>query len=162
MTAQLDRTAALDLLKQGHELITDALKQVPEEAFDFKPGPNKWSVREVVIHLADSEANGYVRLRKLIAENGSSVTNYDQDGWAQELHYAQMDVNEALALFKMLRAANAKLISQTPDIVWSTHAINHPEHGSYTLEDWLRTYSNHIPGHVGQIQRNMAAWQESK
>jgi hypothetical protein len=161
MTAQLDRKEAMNLLAQGTDLIKAALSKVPAEAMDFKPAPHKWSVHEVIVHLADSEANAYVRLRKIIAENGSSITVYDQDIWAQELQYASSDLDAALNLFSALRQASVDLLRRTPEIVWATHAVNHPEKGSYTLDDWLRTYSNHIPGHVKQIERNIEAWRAS-
>ena len=162
MTTEATRAEALELLRQGHDLVKAALETVPPEAIDFKPGPARWTVREVVVHLADSEASSFMRLRKLIAENGSSVLSYDQDAWAQELHYTEMDMDEALALFKLLRHANWKLVSETSEIVWATHSVNHPDTGSYTLDDWLRIYSQHVPGHIKQIENNVSAWRESQ
>lgn len=160
MVSQATRKEAIELLAQGYDLVRAALGAVPQEAISFKPGPEKWSVHEVIVHLADSEANGFVRLRKIIAENGSAITVYDQDLWAQELHYVSTDMNSALELFKALREANTKLLKSTSEIVWATHAVNHPERGSFTLDDWLRTYSNHVPNHVKQIERNMEAWKK--
>jgi hypothetical protein len=160
VTTQTNRVQDLALLGQGYQLIEDALSKVPSGALDFKPAPEKWSVREVIVHLADSEANAFVRLRKIIAENGSTITVYDQDQWAQELHYAKLNLEDALELFRLLRQANVQALNAAPEIVWATHAVNHPEKGSYTLDDWLKTYSAHIPNHVRQIERNVEAWQK--
>jgi len=161
MVTETNRKEAITLLEQGYELVKIALAGVPAEVIDFRPGPGRWTVHEIICHLADSEANAYVRLRKIVAENGSSIAIYDQDTWAQELHYAEMDHLAALELFRLLRAANHAIITSTSDIVWATHAVNHPEKGSFTLDDWLRTYSQHIPGHIRQIERNMEAWRKA-
>lgn len=158
MTTEISRTQDLALLERGYDLIREALGKVPAEAVDFKPAPEKWSVHEVIVHLADSEANGFTRLRKIIAENGSSIAVYDQDLWAQELHYTEQSMEDALELFRMLRQSNVKVIRAAPEIVWATHAVNHPEKGSYTLDDWLKTYAQHVPRHIKQIERNVEGW----
>ena len=64
-----------------------ALAKVPQEAMKFKPAPTEWSVHEIIIHIADSESNAALRARKLIVEPGGTLMGYDQDAWANTLHY---------------------------------------------------------------------------
>ncbi|MDR3665677.1 MAG: hypothetical protein P4L35_02425, partial [Ignavibacteriaceae bacterium] len=64
---------------QGIDDFINVLPEFPKKMWDFKPAPNRWSIKEIILHMADSEANAYVRCRKIIAENGSNVLAYDQD-----------------------------------------------------------------------------------
>lgn len=157
-----NRADLMNLYASGYRLLKDTLKSLPEECLHFKPKPEAWSIHEIVIHLADSEANAYVRCRKLIAENGSAVAGYDQDTWAVELDYSNQKIKRAVKLFKYLRKSTTEILAQVPEDVWNTHAIVHPEHGSMTLDDWLRTYARHVPLHIGQMNRNLEAWQASQ
>ena len=137
--------------------LVDALTQFPKEMWRFKPSPERWSIHEIVVHLADSEANSYVRCRRLIAEPGQSVMAYDENRWAEYLRYHDQSTQEALELFKWLRLESYRLIRPLPEPVWS-NSVFHPEHGNYTLDDWLVIYERHVREHVRQMQANYQAW----
>lgn len=158
----MNRSEMLQLYADGYKMLKQALSEFPSESLHYKPSPEEWSIHEIVIHIADSEANSYIRCRKLIAENGSAVSTYNQDTWALELDYAGQKTKNALKLFKYLRKATTSLLNEVPELTWNTHAIVHPEYGSITLDDWLRTYSNHIPLHIRQMKRTFKAWEASQ
>lgn len=155
-----DRNQLLDQFSRGPELLKESLGRFPKEMWTWKPAPERWSIHQIIVHLADSEANAYTRCRKLIAENGTEITTYNQDVWAEELMYHDQGTDEAIALLTALRRSTTALLKLVPEHVWATHAIVHPEHGSYTLNDWLRIYASHVPNHIRQMEGVYEAWKE--
>jgi hypothetical protein len=113
----------------------------------------------MLAHIADSEANSYIRCRKLIAEPGAAITAYDENGWATKLAYHEQSTDDALELFKWLRLKSYNLIRVLPESVWS-HTIEHPENGTMTFDDWLGVYERHIPEHLAQMQENYQEWKQ--
>lgn len=134
-----------------------ALKSVPPEAVDFRPAHGKWTIHEIVVHLADSEAVGYTRCRRIVAEPGSDVFAYDQDAWTDRLFYSNIRMEDALVLFNLLRKLSADLLQQVDEATFSQFVI-HPERGELTLAAWVDTYTRHVDVHLAQIQRNLEAW----
>ena len=132
-----------------------AVNQLPKEMWNFKPAPNKWSVHEIIIHMADSEANGFSRARKIICEPGSIIMAYDQDMWAEKTNYSSQSTDDALELFKNLRKMTYNVIKDLPESTWSNFII-HPENGKMTLYDWLTVYENHVNVHINQMKRNLS------
>lgn len=157
----MNRTEHLENFRQGFEKLKTALQQYPRQIFDYKPSPEKWSIREIIIHLADSEVNGYSRCRKIISEPGSDLMLWDQPSWADKLKYREQDMDNALDLFNYLRTQTYDLLKNLPGEIWANHAV-HPERGKITLDDWLKIYSEHVDVHINQMNRNFNQWQKSK
>jgi hypothetical protein len=134
------------------------LEPLGEAFLHYKPRPEAWSVHEIVVHLADSEANSYVRLRRLAAEPGSMVLGYAQDVWPVATRYREQSRATALETFRWLRQSSAELLALLPDAV-AEHACVHSESGAYPFAQWLQIYADHVPGHIGQMRRNLAAWE---
>ncbi len=156
-----ERHHKLAIYRKAYDQLVDALEKFPEDMWDFKPGPERWSIHEIILHITDSEANSYVRCRRAIAEPGAAVMAYDEDQWARGLGYADQDPRAALALFKHLRGMTYDLVKRLPDAAWS-NTIDHPENGVMTLDDWLGVYANHVPEHIAQIQATHDAWQADR
>jgi len=146
---------------QAYEWLSAALKQFPREMWQYKPGPERWSIHEIMVHLADSEANSYIRCRRFIAEPGAAVMAYDENRWADLLNYHGQDPEEALELFGLLRRMSHRLIKELPDAAWS-NTVDHPENGIMTMDDWLGVYTSHVPDHIQQMQATHAAWTDEK
>ena len=152
----------IELYGRGFSLLKAALAEVPQEAMKFKPAPTEWSVYEIIIHIADSESNAALRARKLIVEPGGTLMGYDQDAWANTLHYHEADLGDALETTRLVRKTTYELLKRQPDQVFK-NAVKHPEYDEpYTFEKWINIYSAHIPGHIEQIQNNMKLWREQK
>ncbi len=156
-----ERQAKLSLYGMAYDHLASALKNYPEDMWDFKTGPERWSIREIIVHITDSEANSYIRCRRAIAEPGAAVMAYDEDQWARGLGYADQDPQAALALFRHLRGMTYNLVKGLPDAAWA-NTIDHPENGIMTLDDWLGVYANHVPEHIYQIQATHDAWLAAK
>ncbi len=155
-----DRQAKIEQYGQGYDLLIAALKDVPKEAWEFKPSPKDWSVKEVVVHMADSESMAALRVRKLIVEPGTTLMGYNESGWADALHYQQQDADDALQIIKYARQSTYRLLQTLPDEVFQ-HAVVHPEYDEpYTFDKWLTIYSKHIPDHIQQINKTYQAWKK--
>jgi uncharacterized damage-inducible protein DinB len=152
-----ERERKIESYGSAYAQLVEALKQIPKAAWEFKPAPDRWSVHQIIVHIADSEANGYVRCRRFVAEPGKSVMAYDQELWAEALRYQEQSVEDALELFKWLRQANYRLVSSLPEPVWS-NTVEHPERGTMTLDNWLDIYERHIPGHINQMKKVFEEW----
>lgn len=150
----------LDLIRryeQGPERLKAALAKVPPEAMKWRPAEGKWSVHEIVCHLADSESNAALRIRYLTGEEQPLIVGYDQERWARVFDYHSAPLEPALAVVDAVRANTAALLKRLPEEAWSA-AGEHTESGRYTAEDWLRIYAEHMEKHSHQIERNVSAW----
>lgn len=152
-----ERRQRIDQYERGPLRIHDALNLVPDEAVKWRPAPGKWSAHEVVCHCADSEMNGAIRLRYVLAENDPLLMAYDQDAWARIFDYHARPLEPALAVVGAVRAYTTALLRSLPAEAWA-RAGRHSESGPYTVESWLRIYSDHLEGHARQIERNLDAW----
>ena len=125
----------------------------------WRPGPAKWSVHEVVVHCADSETNAHMRIRYLLTEAEPLILGYDQDAWAVTLDYHALPIEPALATIRAVRANTLPLLERLTELQWRKVG-RHTEHPSYGVEQWMQSYGEHLEVHARQIERNMAAWQK--
>jgi hypothetical protein len=146
--------------ERGALRIRDALAVVPDAAVRWRPAPGRWSVHEVVCHCADSEMNGAARIRYLVAQKDPAILGYDQDEWARVFDYHTLPLEPALRTIEAVRASTTVLLRALPEEAWRKEG-RHSESGRYSAQDWLRIYSDHLEKHARQIERNLAAWQES-
>lgn len=141
----------------GVNLLEQQLAAVSHELRNFKPGPSKWSIHEIVIHLADSEVQGFLRIRTAIAESGTTAVNCDENKWADELDYEEQSYTDALTTIALIRKTNLQLLQNVPLEKWNRYVI-HSICGKLSLFDLVKTYNKHIPLHLEQIKRNEAQW----
>ncbi len=156
MTSE-ERNKKIESYGSAHQTLVEGLKRFPREMWLFRPAPDRWTIHEIVIHIADSEANSYIRCRRLIAEPGSAVLAYDEVKWARDLHYHDQNIDDALELFRWLRHKSYTLIKDLPETVWS-NTVNHTQDGPILMDGWLNTYDRHIPDHLEQMQANFEDW----
>ena len=149
---QEERQALIARYKDGYDEVVRTLEGIDEESSAAHPIPGKWSAREIVQHLADSEMNSAIRLRKLLTEDDPQIQGYDQEHYAARLRYNERDIAPALDALRGARATTAQLLDRMTDADWS-RAGTHTESGRYTAEDWLRIYADHAHNHAAQIRR---------
>jgi DinB superfamily len=137
--------------KAGYDEVIDSLKNFPPEAMTAHPIPGKWSAREIVHHLADSETASAIRLRRLLSEDHPVIQGYDQDEYARRLEYNERDTGPAFEAFRSARATTAQILERLKDDDWKIEGT-HTESGRYTVEDWLRIYAAHGHNHAQQIR----------
>jgi hypothetical protein len=114
--------------------------------------PGKWSIRQVVQHLADSELVGGFRFRMVLAHDAPAVPGYDQDLWAERLRYEDSDLATALEDFATLRRANLRLLQRATaeDL---RRVLRHAERGDEPLAHMINLYAGHDLVHLRQIAR---------
>jgi hypothetical protein len=152
-----ERERLIARYESGPARLRQALDQVPEAARRWRPAPGEWSAHEVVCHCADSESNASLRIRYLVAEREPLIVGYDQEAWAVALDYHGHPLAAALAVVEATRAHTSALLRRLPPEAWE-RAGRHTEVGHYSAGDWLRLYAEHLEGHAGQIENNLAAW----
>lgn len=153
------RSERLIRYAQGPALLQTALAKYPAACLEYRPAPDKWSIQDIVMHLAESEVHGYIRGRTIVAEPGGGILAYDQDRWAQSLDLGAQPLAEAVDLFRLLRELMARQLRSLPEEAWSRHA-QHPERGPVTLDFWLEIYVGHLDTHLAQMERTYKAYLE--
>ena len=118
--------------------------------------PGKWSIAHVLQHLADSDLVWGWRVRLILAQDRPPLTGYDQDLWADHLHYDESDPSESLETFTVLRRGNLRLIERSSPSDLKRVGV-HVERGEESLEHLLRLYAGHDLLHLNQVARIRAA-----
>lgn len=152
-----ERAQLIQRYADGPKLLEESLATVSEIARTWRPAPGKWSVHEIVVHCADSEANAHMRIRYLLAEPEPLILGYDQDYWAIELTYHDHPLEPALEAIRAVRANTVPLLRRLTETQWQKSG-RHTESGAYSAEKWLAIYAEHLEVHARQIQRNLDAW----
>ena len=146
---QKEREKLIAQYRDGYATVAEALHNATEEQLGAKPVPGKWSAREIVHHLADSEMTAAIRLRRLLAEDRPEIKGYDQDEFARRLHYDRPH-ETSLEAFRYARECTAQLLERLSEADWLREGT-HTEAGSYSVEKWLEIYSQHAHRHARQI-----------
>jgi len=147
---QQEREKLIAQYRDGYAAVAEALLKITPEELDGRPGPGRWTAREIVHHLADSEMTAGIRLRRLLAEERPAIQGYDQDEFARRLHYDRPH-ETSLVLFKYVRDSTAELLERMQPGDWLREGT-HSETGRYTTETWLTIYAGHAHKHARQIR----------
>ena len=144
------------VLRETPAAVQRFLETVPAETMASPEASGKWSIGEVVQHLADSELVGGFRLRMVLAHDRPPLLGYDQDLWASRLHYRDVEVAEALEQFSALRRANLRIWQDLgpADLI---RVGLHDERGEESLEHMRRLYAGHDVLHLEQLKRIRAS-----
>ena len=119
------------------------------------PHQAKWSIAEIVAHLADAELVVGYRIRMTLGAPGTPIQAFDQDDWVVALHYEKRDVRDSLAQFRALREANLRLLKTLTPAQWKQYGI-HSERGEESIELIVQMMAGHDLNHFGQIERIIA------
>jgi hypothetical protein len=117
-----------------------------------RPAPDKWSIAEILAHLADAEVAIAWRIRQILANNAISIQAYDQDLWARTFDYAHRDPRVSLEGFRALREANLALLKAVPRKLWDNYGV-HQERGNESVSHVVRMVAGHDLNHLQQIAR---------
>lgn len=153
--------AVLDLLGEQEPLnvleglvseIEEQVKGLTLAQLRQAEAPGKWSIVEVIQHLADSELVWAYRLRLVIAQDRPQLTGYDQDIWAKGLRYHEVEVADALEQLSVLRKTNLRLLRSLSPTELQRVGV-HNERGEETVEYMIGLYAGHDLVHLRQISR---------
>src|SRR5215471_8557110 len=116
MTSE-ERRKLIDQYSDGYRVVAEALTGADDEHLDARPAPGKWTAREVVHHLADSEMAAAFRLRLLVAVDNPPIHGYDQEEFARRLFYNR-PIAASLEAFKAARRSTAEILESMTDDDW--------------------------------------------
>ena len=152
-----ERESLIARYKAGYGHVEEALRGITPAELDWRPGPEEWSPREVVHHLADSETTSGIRLRRLLVEDRPEIQGYDENAFAVRLRYRERPIEPALRAFEAARATTAEILERMVDADWA-RAGTHSESGPYSATTWLQIYAEHAETHAAQIRGARKAW----
>lgn len=132
------------------------IKGVPVSKLRKRPAPEKWSVAEILAHLADAEIVTGWRLRQILGAPGTPLQAYDQDSWAAAGHYAKRDPRKSVEQIRVVREANLALLKSLVPEQWKHHGM-HAERGVETIEHIARMMAGHDINHTKQVERILGA-----
>lgn len=144
------RQQLIDAYKDGYRVVAEALAGATKDDLDTSPGEGKWTIREIVHHLADSEMTSAIRLRLLIASVNPPIAGYDQEEFARKLYYTDRPIEASLDAFNAARRSTAEILDRLSETEWLREGT-HTEHGRYTVYKWLEIYASHAHAHAQQI-----------
>jgi hypothetical protein len=131
------------------------VKDMPTAELGRRPTPEKWSVSQIVAHLADGEIVGGFRMRTILGSPGIAIVAYDQDKWAVSGHYDQRNPRKSVEQFRVLREANLALLESLEPEQWKHYGM-HSERGQESIEHIVRMFAGHDINHLQQIARIFA------
>ena len=128
------------------------IRSVPRAKLRKRPAPDKWSVSEILAHLADAEIVAGFRMRLILGSPGAPIAAFDQDAWATSGHYDKRDPRKSLEQFGAFRDANLALLKSLTADQWKHYGI-HSERGEESIEHIAKMFAGHDINHLQQIER---------
>lgn len=147
-----------DVLSRTPAALSRAIRGVSPRQLGRREAPAKWSIKQVLRHLADSEVVWAWRLRLILAHDRPTITGYDQDAWANRLGYADASASESLADFTTLRKSNLRLVKRASPADLQRVGI-HSERGEESVAHLVKLYAGHDILHLNQIARIRKSFQ---
>jgi hypothetical protein len=150
----------LQLQRQAPDILAQLIHHVSGERLKTRPRSDKWSVGEILAHLAEDEVPIAWRYRQMVEHSGIELSGFDQDFWAQAGGYNSRDPQESLALFRLLRNANLQFLEALTTDQWKSFGI-HAERGRITVRDLAIHMAGHDMNHIEQVRRILATHSHS-
>lgn len=151
----LEGQQPLAVLAATAEKLDRLIRGVSTAGLRSRPAPQKWSVSEVLAHLADAEIVIAFRIRSILGSPGIAVAAYDQDRWVTSGHYDERDERKSIEQFRVLREGNLALLESLDPEQWKHHGM-HSERGPESIEHIVRMTAGHDINHLRQIEQILA------
>lgn len=142
----------IQMQEEAPRIVSHLIEGVADETLKRRPAPGKWSVTEIIAHLADDEIATSWRYRQMIEHNGERILGFDQDEWARLGGYGSWSAREALELFQGLRKANLRMLAHLSEEEWEREG-HHTERGRMMVRELARHMAAHDINHIEQIRR---------
>ncbi len=142
---------ALKVQKATPGKLKKLIKGLTPKQLKWNPEPGKWSIGEILAHLADAEIVASWRLRSIVGASGTAVQAFDQDAWAAAFQYAKRDAKQSLEVFRVLRENNLAMLKNLPRESWDNFGM-HNERGKETVAHVTRMFAGHDINHTRQIE----------
>lgn len=144
------RNYLMGALEGAPDVFEHILAGVTDEEIDRRPDPNRFSIREIMAHLAEWEPIYHERMRRIRDEDEPVLPNYDEGQLAIDHDYAHKDLAEQIRLFRSGRTENMAFLKSLQPAEW--HRVgNRPEIGNVTIEAIAILMPLHDAYHIRQI-----------
>jgi hypothetical protein len=144
------RNYLFSALEAAPSLFGTLLEGLTEEEADRRPDPNRFTLREVIAHLADWDPVFLDRMTRIRFEDHPTLPGYDEGQWAIDHDYAHTDWREQLASFTERRQALVAFLHSCGPDDWARTA-NRPEIGILTIESQALLIPLHDAYHLRQV-----------
>ena len=151
VTSYVEGKQALAVQAATAKKLERLIKGVSTAKLRKRPAPDKWSVGEILAHIADAEIAGAFRMRLILGAPGTPVAAFDQDSWVIAGHYAKRDPRKSVEQFRALREANLALLKSLTPEQWKHYGM-HAERGQESIEHIVRMFAGHDINHLRQIE----------
>jgi len=149
--SHIDGKDPLRVQRETPKKLEKLIKPLSKQQLARRPEPGKWSIAEILAHLADTELVGGWRMRLILGNNGVSLQPFDQDVWAETLGYSRRDPKVSLETFRVLRESNLAMLKSLPKNLWENYGM-HQERGKETIAHIVRMFAGHDLNHVAQVE----------
>lgn len=149
----------IDDFLRSYDRLQLATEGLSVEELRWKPGPDKWSVTEVLTHVTDHQIVVAFRLREILSGSDVRLPAFSQDPWVSNQHANEANVSDILEAFRALLVYHAQLLLRLPDADWDKSAVNFKGE-TVTVQSVVRGFANHVRHHLGQIDRIRQAYAE--
>lgn len=145
----------LELQEQTAAVLAELLAGASDQQLRARPGKDRWSIAEILAHLADDEISSAWRYRQMVEHNGLALAGFDQDLWARMGDYGSRTPQESLDLFRLLRKANLQFLRKLAPEHWECFGL-HAERGRITVRELAAHMAGHDAHHLEQIRKILA------
>ena len=135
----------------GADQLGPAIAGLSAAELDALPVPGTWSIRQIVLHLLDSDLIASDRMKRIIAEDNPTIIGFDESAFANNLFYDKLDAELACDLFAKNRRLTHEILRRLPDDAYARAGM-HNERGRITLADLVETYTGHLEHHLKFIR----------
>jgi len=143
---------AIAMQRQAPHTLAQLIEGVPEVTLRLRPAPDKWSVTEILAHMAEDELSSTWRYRQMLEHDAPTLLGFYQEMWARLGDYASWKPLEALEMFRLLREANLRMFTQLAPEQWQRYGV-HAERGRLTVQELCRHMAAHDINHIEQIRK---------
>jgi hypothetical protein len=142
------------VLADAPQKVERLVKGVTKERLGKKPAPEKWSVTEILAHLADVEIVQGFRVRLILGASGTPIQGFDQEVWAGYSNYPSHDPQLSLEAWRVTRERTLRLLQSLSPEMWDRYGM-HSERGKETVKRVSEMMAGHDINHYRQIEANL-------
>lgn len=151
MLGYVDGQDAMKVQRATAGKLAKLTRGLSRKQLKWRPGAGKWSIAEILAHLADGEIVDAWRLRLILGSNGAPIAAFDQEAWAKTFQYEKSDPKWSIEIFRILRENNLRMLKAIPKPMWDNYGM-HSERGKETIAHIVRMYAGHDTNHLRQIE----------
>jgi uncharacterized damage-inducible protein DinB len=152
LAAYVEGKDPVAMQRQAPRRLAELIEGVPETTLRLRPASRKWSVTEILAHMAEDELSSTWRYRQMLEHNGLELLGFDQELWAGLGDYSSWKPQEALEMFRLLREANLRMFARLTPEQWQRHGV-HAERGKMTVQGLCRHMAAHDVNHIDQVRK---------